>query len=321
MSGVLARHLLAAATTGLAAAAAASLLVPPTQRLANRVRPYTLAARVSLGRPVDLLARPGTEAVLSGSTLRGLLAPMITRPAAALGRLVDGGRDDALLLRLRQAGLLGGVPEERRAAEYRARQLGSAVLFTVLFAAALLVLGRSPATVLFGALLGFVVGVTRWRGRVDRAIEERRLRMRIELYTVNQLLAIHVRCGGGVVPALQSIAQRGRGELVDEVRELLALHRGGRPMTEALEQAARTTPEPHAARTYRLLAGGVEYGADLAEGLRALSEDIRGQRVEALRRAGTKRRAAMLVPIIAILAPVMLLFVAAPLPSIVLGGR
>jgi pilus assembly protein TadC len=109
--------------------------------------------------------------------------------------------------------------------------------------------------------------------------------------------------------------------VVEELRDVLALHRGGRPMAEALELAARTTPEPHAARTYRLLATGVEYGADLAEGLRALSEDIRGQRVEALRRAATKRRAAMLVPIIAILAPVMLLFVAAPLPSIVFSGR
>jgi hypothetical protein len=35
--------------------------------------------------------------------------------------------------------------------------------------------------------------------------------------------------------------------------------------------------------------------------------------------AATRRGAAMLVPIIAILAPVMLLFVAAPLPALVLG--
>jgi tight adherence protein C len=206
-------------------------------------------------------------------------------------------------------------------AAYRDRQRASAVAGTLLLAGGMLLLGRSPATVLLAALLGFVVGVTRWRARVDRAIEQRRLRLRIELYTVNQLLAIHVRCGGGVVRALQTVTERGHGVLVDDLRELLALHRSGRPMVEALEQAALATPEPQAARTYRLLATGVEYGADLAEGLRALSDDIRGQRVEALRRAATKRRAAMLVPIIAFLAPVMLLFVAAPLPSIVFAGR
>jgi len=91
-------------------------------------------------------------------------------------------------------------------------------------------------------------------------------------------------------------------------------------VSEALQFAARVTPEPHAARTYRLLASGAELGADLATGLRLLSEDIRGQRTEALKRAATRRRAAMLVPIIAILAPVMLLFIAAPLPSIIFGA-
>jgi tight adherence protein C len=102
---------------------------------------------------------------------------------------------------------------------------------------------------------------------------------------------------------------------------VLSVHRSGRRVSEALEHVPRMTAEPYAARTYKLLASGVEYGADLAEGLRALSEDIREQRSEALKRAATKRRATMLVPIIAILAPVMLLFVAAPLPSLVFGGR
>ena len=56
-------------------------------------------------------------------------------------------------------------------------------------------------------------------------------------------------------------------------------------------------------------------------GLRALSEDLRDSRREEIRQTATKRRAAMLVPTIAVLAPVMLLFIAAPLPSIVFGSR
>jgi hypothetical protein len=53
--------------------------------------------------------------------------------------------------------------------------------------------------------------------------------------------------------------------------------------------------------------------------LLSLAEDVRESRREAIRRAATKRRAAMLIPTIAVLAPVMLLFVGAPLPSLVLG--
>jgi tight adherence protein C len=307
--------------SGLAVAAAVRVLLPPPARLASRVRPYALHARTGLGRSADAapIARPGPA--LSASTLRALLHPLIEGLAGRLGGLLDRAGEEAVLLRLQQARLLPGVPAERQVAEQRVRQLTSGVRWAgALGAGALLAGGDGGLTVLCGAL-GFVAGVARWRGRIDRAIEERRRRIRVELYTVNQLLALHVRVGGGVVQALQRVVERGSGAVVEELAEVLALHRGGRRITDALAHAARTTPEPHAARTYLLLANGVEHGADLAESLRTLSEDLRSQRAEALKRAATRRRAAMLVPIIAILAPVMLLFIAAPLPSIVLGFR
>jgi hypothetical protein len=55
-----------------------------------------------------------------------------------------------------------------------------------------------------------------------------------------------------------------------------------------------------------------------------LSRDLRNQRREDLRRMATRNRAATIFPIVAILAPVLLVFVGAPLPSIIfgqLGGR
>ena len=88
---------------------------------------------------------------------------------------------------------------------------------------------------------------------------------------------------------------------------------------DAFRRIAELTPEPSAARTYHLLASGVERGVDLGNALLALSADIRDARREQLHKDAVRRRAAMLVPTIAILAPIMLLFIAAPLPSIVLG--
>jgi pilus assembly protein TadC len=84
---------------------------------------------------------------------------------------------------------------------------------------------------------------------------------------------------------------------------------------------AAVTPEPSCARTYALLSAAEERGADLAAALLELSEDVREARRETMRRTATKRRAAMLVPIIGILAPVMLLFVAAPLPRILFNWQ
>jgi Flp pilus assembly protein TadB len=306
--------------TAVAAVGLAAWMVPRPPRLARRVRPYTVAARTSLGRSADVLAVAEPGPVLSGGTLRRLVGPLVERAGATLGRLVR--TDEALLtLRLQQAGVFPDVPRAQRAQEYRIRQLVHATAFAASFGVAGAVFGQGATVVLVLVGLGAFAGVSRWRGRVERSIEDRRRRMCVELYTINQLLALHVRVGGGVVQALQEVTRRGSGEVVSELASVLRRHRGGRPLAGALEQAATETPETNAARTYRLLANGVTYGADLAEGLRSLSEDIRDQRAEALKRAATRRRAAMLLPIIAILAPVMLLFIAAPLPSIVLGGR
>ncbi|HUH06481.1 MAG TPA: type II secretion system F family protein [Egibacteraceae bacterium] len=313
-------ELAAAISSAVAVGAFARVIAPPTPRLAPRLRPYTQATRSSLGRRVDALAwSPG--GLLTGGSLQRLVGPILSRLAQGLARLVDSASDEALLIRLHQAGLLSEVPEVRRAHEYRVRQLGSAVIWSVGVSAGGFVISDSAAAVLAAAILGFIVGVTRWRAKIDRGIQDRRLRLCVELYTINQLLAMHVRVGGGVVQALQQVVERGTGAVVSDLSDVLLAHRSGRRIGEALEHVAQITPEPHAARTYRLLAKGAELGADLGEGLRALSEDIRSQRVEAFKRAATRRRAAMLVPIIAILAPVMLLFIAAPLPSIVLGGR
>jgi Flp pilus assembly protein TadB len=175
------------------------------------------------------------------------------------------------------------------------------------------------SVVLAGA--GALVGATRLRSRVDRAIAERRERLRLELYTVNQLLAIHLQTGAGPVQATQRIVDRGRGAVVDELRDVLTAMRSGVAEPRAFRHAAEVTAEPAAARTYKLFAAGAERGVDLADGLRALSEDLRDARREEIRQTATKRRAAMLVPTIAVLAPVMLLFIAAPLPSIVFGSR
>lgn len=311
---------LAVVASAVVAAGTAGAVVRPTPRLGPRLRPYTAAARSALGRGADpaAIAEPGP--VLSGNVLRRLLEPVVGRAARWLGSVLDRDGDERLGLRLAQAGLLIDVPASRRVQEYRVRQLTRGLAQAAAFGTVALAAGRGAGPVLGALVLGGVAGVARLRGRVDRAIDGRRAAMRMELYTVNQLLALHVRVGGGVAAAVQHVVERGSGAVVGELAEVLRSHRSGRRLGEALLGAAATTPEPHAARTYRLLAHGTELGSDLAEGLRLLSEDLRVQRVESLKRAATRRRAAMLVPIIAVLAPVMLLFVAAPLPSIVFGA-
>jgi len=288
--------LLGGVSAALVGSGASALIVPPRVRLSGRVRPYSASARM---RRADV--RP--PAPLSASLRR-------------IGRLLDRSNDDVLRLRLRQAGLSGLDPEQ-----YRVRVAGHAALGGlvggILGAAAL----QSSLMMLVLAACGTVFGASRWRGRVDRAIEQRRARIRFELYTVNQLLAITLRTGAGPIQAVQRFVDRASGVVATELTDALGWIRSGMAEADAFRRLAELTPEPAGARTYKLFAIGAERGVDLGGALRDLSEDLRDARSEELRRNAVRRRASMLVPTIAVLAPVMLLFIAAPIPSMLFGRR
>ncbi len=309
--------LLPAVFTGLAVALMARLVIPPRRTLASRLSKYSVLGRTSLGRSIDSL-EPATG-TLSGTTLQRLFGPPVFAAAQTLNRVIETGGDSALLIRLRQADLLQDIPESERIQEYRVRQLAATAGGTGLGAALGLVVLQTTGAALGLALVGFVVGATRWRGRVDKLIESRRERARIELYTVNQLLAMRTRVGGGVIQAVQMVAERGEGVVAGELRDIMRLHRGGLSVSESFQRMADITPEPYAARTYRLLGTAEDRGTDLGRALLALSSDVREARRDTLRRQATKRRAAMLIPIIGLMAPVMLLFIIAPVTEIVFG--
>lgn len=299
---------LAAASTALTVGGATWLLLGPPARLQARITPY-----LGRNRAFELWrAKVGRH-----PDPRTLVGFMVSALAERVGDKLDGLSRDALLRRLRQARMF--QQEDDPAATYRLRQLVSVAIACVGSGVAAAMVGMDFGQIAAATTLGLVIGATRQRGRLDKAIEERRRRMSIEIYTINQLLAMRVRTGGGVIQVVSQITSRGRGEVVEELREALRLHRAGQPAAVAFRRIADETPEPSCARTYGFLALAEERGSDLADVLLSLAEDVRENRREAIRRAATRRRAAMLVPTIAILAPVMLLFVGAPLPSLVLG--
>jgi tight adherence protein C len=305
---------LAALCIAVAMAAAARCVVPPTLRLAPRVRPYVLAGRSALGRPPTRLDVDLDVESTPGGLLGRLFGPPLGAAAQRVGRLVESRSDAHLELRLAQAGLNGVSVDE-----HRVRQVSQGAAAAVVGGTAAAIVLRAPLGTLAVALGAGFWGVTRARAAVDRAIEQRAQLIRLELPTVNQLLALHVRTGAGPMQAVQRVVARGRGVVVEELDTVLRRARGGGRESDAFRSVALVTPEPSAARTYELFAVAVERGADLAEGLLALGDQLREARREEVRKQAVRRRAAMLLPTIGILAPIMLLFIAAPLPSIVLG--
>jgi Flp pilus assembly protein TadB len=300
---------LGAAGVGVAVALAAGHVVRPTPRLAPRVRPYTVHVRASTGRPVDastlLRAVGGGDAAVGGG-----------RRWPWLARAFDARGDERLELLLHRAGVGGEA-----VAAHRARRAVGGIAGGALAAAACGAVGVPAWGVGVATLAGAVLGSTRERARLERRAAERAERARLELATVDHVLAIWLRSGAGPVQALQRVVDRGAGVVVEELADVLRATRAGVPETVALRRAAARSVAHDAGRTYALIASAIERGADLGDALLALSRDLRDSRREDAQRAAVRRRAVMLVPTIALLAPVMLLFIAAPLPSLVLGAR
>ena len=305
-----------ACVAAVAAMAASRVVVPPRRPLRVRLRPYTSLSRARLGTGyadpaiVDVTRRPPESALVE------VFGPMLARAARALSSVIDASDAETLERRLRQAGI-----EPASADQHRMRQLAHATAGLATGVALGLVVFRSGAmTLLMAACLGFPAATVQ-RNRVSRAIERRRERMRGEIYTVAHLLAVLIRTGHGPVEAVRGVTAMGRGPVVEELREALGWIGGGTSAQRAWDKLAESTPEPTAARLYRLLAASTRSSGDLAGPLLAVADDLRAERREQLARAAVRRRTAMLVPLLVLIAPVMVLFIGAALPSLVLGVR
>ncbi len=312
-------EMLAIGSSVVFAASVAWVVVRPYHKLAGRVRPYTTIARVRLTRSADVRGSAHAGSTFGDATMRRLFGPMIERVVTGFGKLVATSNTETLALRLRQAGLYPDLPGLERVQEFRVRSLARSVAWS----AALGLLGlliSGPLHMVVLATLGFIYGVLNARARIDKAVSARSERLRGELYTTNQLIAMRTRVGGGVVDAIRHVVIRGNGALIDELAEVLRLHESGLAMSDALNRAAALTPEPEAARTYAVLATAQDRGADLGEALLDLSKDLRAARREELQREASKRRLLMVIPIVVILAPIVLLFIGGPIPHIIFGG-
>lgn len=293
----------------IAAGCIARVAVRQPARLAARVQPYTAGHRRALGT-VRAELGPDTGAGRSGVML--VFGPLIRQLANGLASVVDASTATSTELRLRQAGLDFTVEQ------YRTRQLAYTAAAIASGAALGLLLGRSAGVVLLLAVAAALWGATRWRGRVDRLITKRRERMRSELYTVCQLLAVYLRTGDTPAGAVDRLIRRSTGEVVGELSEAAAQIRSGNTPGSAFEHLTATTPEPNAARLYRLIASSWSAGGD-HEALFALGEDMRASRREDLSRLMAKRETAMALPLVMVIGPILILFVAAAIPHIVFG--
>ena len=312
------RIVLVGLLAALVAAWLAGALIRPPASLESRLRPYVQLRRTRLGQRADVTAALAIDSTADFGPFRRIFNPIVEGFAELVARLVDSGDEELVARRLRHAGFVDVTPRE-----YRISQAARALVGTVGGVLAGLWLGAvwgSPAFwALVGVGLGIGWGLTSARGKVNAAIERRTATMRLELYTVAHLLAMLVRANHTPAMAVRQVSQRGRGPVIDELREAQHWVAGGLTLAEAMERLSAETPEPAAARVYRILGEASQQGSDVAESLMTVANTLRAERREELERLGTRRKGAMIVPTLLVMAPVVFLYVVAPIPRFIFG--
>lgn len=297
--------LCAAVAVGLATAK----MVRPLRPLSNRLRPYTEVGRGRLGLPPDV----GPEPILFGEAMRRVLGPLAEVVGRRLVRVFRMGDIEAIDLRLRQAGHPMSIET------YRTRHVAWAVGTPVLLILVALYLQAPPALLVLVAILGAAAGMTRMPVIVKAFTRRRCDRMRNDLYTIAQLLAVHVQARTTLLTAIRELVDEGSGPVIEDLRRALNLIAVGYGDEAAFRLLDRETPEPAAGIFYRFLASSCTAAIDLPPALLQRATEMRNQRREEIERTSIKRTITMLVPNLLIMAPVMIVFMAAPLRSLVFG--
>jgi len=302
----------AALAAGFGACALAWLLtnfVHPRRSPAARVHMYLEAARVQLGGHPS----PPHGPVVAGEALRRVLGPLAGGALSVVERALRAGSPENLELRLRQAGMDISVDVYRR--DYLRWLVGTPLVLGTMGAFT----GKAIYVVLFFAA-GVLAGARRLPERVNAATRRRRERMRSDLPSVAAVLALKIENNKSLVVAVSDLVAQGSGPVLDELHRALHLVNAGYGEVPALELIARETPEPAAARFYMFLAAAANGGLDLVKALLDQANELRAQRREEVERSAARRQMSLVVPNLVFMAPVMFVFLLAPLPQLLFGN-
>jgi tight adherence protein C len=273
-----------------------------------RISWYLESARSQLGGPPG-----GPEApVMAGEAMRRVLGPLagaFVRRFSRPLRNVPGGN---LELALRQAGLSVSVEQ------YRRQYLRWLALTPLALGALGALTGRALFVLLF-FLAGVYAGGRRLPERLKVLTKRRNESIRSDLPAVAAVLALKIESHKSLVVAVGDLVAQGSGPVVEDLARAVHLINAGYGETAGFELISAEAAEPAAARFYRFLAAATAGGLDLARALLDQASELRVQRREEVERSAARRQMSLVVPQLVFMAPVLFVFLLAPLPQLLFG--
>lgn len=280
----------------------AGLPVMNQPRVAERVAPYVR----SVAPEALAMTRHGTPMSVMGR----MLMPVAQSLAQYMRKLGLASSSELVAKRLRYANL------SLTPAEFRVQQLicaAAGALVGVLIGMLAMTAGRfQPAAAALIVLTAAGLGAAAREAELTARINSRRRRMLAEFPTVAELLALSVSAGESAPGAFQRISTSCRGEIAEELSELMRRTRAGTPFVSALRTLSNEIDVPAIARFLHGVVVAVERGTPLAEVMRAQAADVRDHSKRELMEAAGRKEVAMLAPVVFGVLPLTVVFAAFP---------
>jgi len=271
-------------------------------RLLVRVAPYVVD---SSPEARDLVGRlPSDPAPLVIAIAR----PVLLAARRGVARVLGG--DQVVADRLRQAGIDSSVDA------FRSRQLQwCAVRASVGAAVVVLTLRAGTVSPPVGVVLGAAIalaGLLAPEHLLVRAARERQRRLRLELPTILEFLALSLTAGESLFDAIRRVARAGSGGLSSELAGVVAASNAGEPLVAALRGMAEPLGIAPIDRVVQQLVIALDRGTPVAEVLHAQAQDARDDAKRSLIEAAGRKEVAMLIPLVFLILPVTVAFAIFP---------
>ncbi len=226
---------------------------------------------------------------------------------SAVTARLDG--DDALRRRLDRAGW------PLQPGEFRVRQLGWALVGVIGGAAIVVVLamtGRGWAGSAVVPPVTALVAAIAYGARLDAAARARARRIREEVPTVLEFIALCLAAGENLIDALRRVGAVGGGELTAALQVAVLASGTGSSLSVALSDAARAVDVPSVSRAVDHLVAAIDRGAPLAQVLQAQAADAREDAKRGLIEQAGRKEILMLLPLVFMVLPLSVLFAIFP---------
>ncbi|SDQ13562.1 type II secretion system F family protein [Microbacterium sp. cf332] len=200
-------------------------------------------------------------------------------------------------------------------AAFRARQvlagIAGLVVGVVLAVAGSVASATSPAVALVPGVSA-AGGVVLAHLTLVRAADRRMRRIREEVPTVLEFLALCLSAGESLTDALRRVGDVGAGELTAHLRAAVLAAGTGSSLADALRDMARSLGVGSIDRAVDHLVSAIERGAPLAQVLQSQAADAREDAKRVLIEQAGRKEILMLLPLVFLVLPLSVLFAVFP---------